>query len=177
MQNSLLSSTLLDILSVLRHNEQFFTLDHSARQSTIKELKFTPNTADYLANVSKEMFIADLEEVVVIMLSSPYKNSRKTAISIIELLSSFFDHQIEADLEKMMNSDGIKHHLLIQSPVRLDSEMKEEIRLAMHKKHPEASPIFVVNKKLIGGLRIYINGHVEDLSWQSKINILTSLKQ
>ncbi len=177
MQNSLLSATLLDILSVLKHNEQFFTLDQSARQSAVKELKFTPNTADYLASVSKEMFIADLEEVVSIMLNSPYKNSRKTAISIIELLSSFFDHQVEADLEKMMNSDGIKHHLLIQSPVRLSSEMKEDIRLAMHKKHPEATPIFVVNKNLIGGLRIYIDGHVEDLSWQSKINILTSLKQ
>lgn len=177
MQNTLISSLLVDIVAVLKESENFFELAHKDREKVLDKLNFSQSVKSYLTAVKLTAFIADLEEVTKNMLASPYKNNRQMGIKLIEFLSSFFDYQMEVDVEKILGDDESAHYLLIQSPVKLETAFKDEIRESMMKQYPNASPIFVVNKNLIGGLRIYIDGKTEDLSWISKINILTSLNK
>lgn len=177
MQNTLISSILVDILAVLKDCEKFFEQNEKNKQAVLNKLNFPENCKIYLSTVPQAVFISDLEELAKSMLASPYRNNRKVGVAVIEFLSTFFDYQAEADLEKVFGEDGISHYLLIQSPLKLEPAFKEEIRLSMNKQYPNTPPVFIVNKKLIGGLRIYIDGKVEDLSWLSKIDFLTSLNK
>lgn len=65
--------------------------------------------------------------------------------------------------------------IVIQSPVVLEPEFKKSIQTELKKQHPHGIPTFSVNKNLIGGLRIFVDGKTSDHSWISQINKLTSL--
>lgn len=65
--------------------------------------------------------------------------------------------------------------IVVQTPILLDKEQKQTIRSEIQSNHPHSIPTFSVNKNLIGGLRVFINGKTHDHSWISKINNLTSL--
>lgn len=66
--------------------------------------------------------------------------------------------------------------VLVQTPRDIDSELKKEIRKALLQKYPHSFPVFQVNRGLIGGFRVFVNGKATDLSWFSRIVKLTSLK-
>lgn len=67
--------------------------------------------------------------------------------------------------------------VIIQSPIEISLEQKKEIREKIaQEQNSICMPIFQINKTLIGGLRIFINGKVQDFSWLGKINLITSLK-
>jgi F0F1-type ATP synthase delta subunit len=177
MQNTLISALLLDLIVVLKADQNFFELAHKDREEVLEKLSFSASVKHYLVNIKANSLIGDLEELAKNMLASPYKNNRQMGVKLVELLSTYFDYQMEVDVEKILGDEENAHYLLVQSPVKLESSFKDEIRESLTKEYPNASPIFVVNKGLIGGLRIYIDGKTEDLSWISKINILTSLNK
>lgn len=66
--------------------------------------------------------------------------------------------------------------VLVQTPRDLDSEFKKEIRKVLLEKFPDTFPVFQVNRGLIGGFRVFVNGTSHDHSWLSRITKITSLK-
>lgn len=66
--------------------------------------------------------------------------------------------------------------VLVQTPRDIDVDLKKEIRKALLEKYPHSFPVFQVNRGLIGGFRVFVNGHSSDHSWFSRISKLTSLK-
>lgn len=66
--------------------------------------------------------------------------------------------------------------VLVQSPRDINSDLKKEIRKHLLEKYPHSFPVFQVNRGLIGGFRVFVNGKATDLSWFSRIVKLTSLK-
>lgn len=66
--------------------------------------------------------------------------------------------------------------VLVQTPRDIDSALKKEIRAALLEKYPHAFPVFQVNRGLIGGFRVFVNGTATDFSWFSRISKLNSLK-
>jgi hypothetical protein len=93
-----------------------------------------------------------------------------------DLIKNNSYQEITGAMESFM--DSIKHipAILIQSPYEIDSKLKTEIRQELQKNHPHSIPIFAVNKKILGGFRIFVNGAIKDYSWLSKINRITSIK-
>lgn len=65
--------------------------------------------------------------------------------------------------------------IIIQSPLECDTKTKVEIREAFAKEYPQSLVVFNVNTQLIGGIRFFVDGKVDDRSWFSKVQDLRSL--
>jgi len=66
--------------------------------------------------------------------------------------------------------------ILVQSPVECDRETKTGIRQHFAQDHSTSFVAFSVNPQLIGGIRFFVDGKVDDHSWFSKIQSLNRLK-
>jgi len=85
--------------------------------------------------------------------------------------------EITYEIEKMLEllvEDNLT--IFVQTARQIPSELKADIRKNLLKKYPLSFPRFSVNKDLIGGFRLFINGNVTDCSWLESINVLTSLQ-
>ena len=65
--------------------------------------------------------------------------------------------------------------IMVQSPLETDSKTKTEIRQYFSKTFPRSFVTFSINSQLIGGIRFFVDGKVDDLSWFSKIQAIRSL--
>lgn len=65
--------------------------------------------------------------------------------------------------------------VLVQAPRDIDAELKKEMRHELTQKYPHSFPVFQVNRGLIGGFRVFVNGKADDHSWFTRIQRLTSL--
>lgn len=65
--------------------------------------------------------------------------------------------------------------IIIQSPLECDTETKSSIRKNFREKYPQSFIVFSVNTQLIGGIRFFVDGKVDDLSWFSKVQQLHAL--
>lgn len=65
--------------------------------------------------------------------------------------------------------------IVVQSPREMDLELKKEIREKLTQNHPLSFPVFQINRQLIGGFRVFINGEVIDHSWISRVLRFTSI--
>lgn len=65
--------------------------------------------------------------------------------------------------------------IIIQSPLECDLETKASIRKSFREKYPQSFIVFNVNTQLIGGIRFFVDGKVDDLSWFSKVQQLHAL--
>ncbi|PKL36896.1 hypothetical protein CVV38_03305 [Candidatus Peregrinibacteria bacterium HGW-Peregrinibacteria-1] len=70
---------------------------------------------------------------------------------------------------------GHKNFMVVQSPREISTSMKGEIRRQLQEKKPYNYPLFQVNKKIIGGIRISENGTLQDHSWLSRVLKFTSI--
>lgn len=65
--------------------------------------------------------------------------------------------------------------IIIQSPLECEESTKAEIRKYFSQSHPRSFVTFNVNLQLIGGIRFFVDGKVDDLSWFSKVQQLHAL--
>lgn len=66
--------------------------------------------------------------------------------------------------------------LLVQSSAECDSTTKTEIRGHFAKKYPQSFVQFRVNSQLIGGIRFFVDGEVDDHSWFGRIQDIKRLE-
>jgi len=66
-------------------------------------------------------------------------------------------------------------YIVVQTPREASVELKKEMRKALVKEDPMSFPVFQINRKLIGGLRVFKDGVVEDHSWLTRVHTFTSL--
>jgi hypothetical protein len=101
----------------------------------------------------------------------------KLANCLKEIIANHSHQEILNELQTLLNKLLNTPIVLVQSPISLSSDKKIEIKNNLAKNaHQLSVPVFQVNKKLIGGMRIFVNGEVTDNSWLKKINLITTLK-
>ncbi len=83
--------------------------------------------------------------------------------------------QLTAEINRLAGKIIETPFLIVQSPREMNMELKREIRQTLSKDHPYSLPVFQINKKLIGGIRIFKDGEVQDHSWLSRVEYFTSL--
>ena len=205
MIKNLLLSLIYDILKILTENKDFFDKSENQKKEICAALHDIPKkVCEYLSEVGAESFFKDLDASVEYMnaiegqeasLKGKLANALAEFVAyempeylegieykgafgsmLKDILKNNSYQEITASMETFMES--IKHipTILIQSPYEIKSELKNEIREELQKKHPYSIPVFAVNKKTLGGFRIFVNGVIKDYSWLSKINQITSIK-
>ncbi len=117
----------------------------------------------------------------------PYEERKKKAEQLIEsdshtakaikdLLVTNSYQELTEGFEQLSKSVGDASTIVVQSPRDMTSDLKKEMRDHFAKDHPLSFPSFQINRQLIGGLRVFIDGKSHDLSWFSQVQKLTSLK-
>ncbi len=103
------------------------------------------------------------------------KGDSLLANSLKSILVNYTYQQISESINNLSQIISDSPYIVVQSPREVTPEMKKEIRKQINEKHPLSFPVFQINKKLIGGLRVFENGTTEDHSWLSRVLRFTSL--
>lgn len=104
------------------------------------------------------------------------ESDNRIADALREFLSGNSYQEIAGLLNEFAQAVNEAEMVLVQTPRDVDGDLKKEIRKALLEKYPHAFPVFQVNRGLIGGFRVFVNGKSVDHSWFSRIAKLTSLK-
>ncbi|PIR55404.1 hypothetical protein COU74_01200 [Candidatus Peregrinibacteria bacterium CG10_big_fil_rev_8_21_14_0_10_36_19] len=97
------------------------------------------------------------------------------AETLKEILTNFTYQQIANEIQELGKRIANTPYILVQSPREIDNELKKDIRMALSKENPLSFPTFQINRKLIGGIRVFQDGKVKDHSWISRVLRFTSL--
>lgn len=97
------------------------------------------------------------------------------AETLKEILVNNTYQQIADSVQNLAQKVNQSPHILVQSPREIDTELKKQIRTHLSEQNPLTLPIFQINRKLIGGLRVFKNGESVDHSWISRVLRFTSL--
>lgn len=103
------------------------------------------------------------------------KGESSLAASLKAILVNYTYQQICETINNLSQLISDSPYIVVQSPREVAPEMKREIRKQINERHPLSFPVFQINKKLIGGIRIFENGTTEDHSWLSRVLRFTSL--
>lgn len=103
------------------------------------------------------------------------KGESLLAESLRNILVNYTYQQICENINSISNIIAGSPYIVVQSPREIEPKTKKEIRAELYEKYPLSFPVFQINKKLIGGLRIFENGITQDHSWLSRVLKFTSL--
>lgn len=96
-------------------------------------------------------------------------------IAVRKLLIHTSYQQLCSEIGSLAKSVVNAPHIIVQSPREIDLELRKDIRKKLSEENPLSFPVFQINKKLIGGVRVFKNGEVIDHSWLSRVLRFTSL--
>lgn len=103
----------------------------------------------------------------------------KSDSRVAETLKEIFMLRSPQELAEAVQSLSAKvagsPYIVVQSPREMDAELKSQVRKSLREAHALSFPSFQINRKLIGGLRVFINGQTVDHSWLSRVHQFTSL--
>lgn len=103
------------------------------------------------------------------------KGESVLAQSLKDILINYNYQQIAEKIYELANKTEKTPYIVVQSPREIDTELKKEIRSHLIKSWPSSLPTFQINRRLIGGIRIFIDGKTADNSWLSRVLHYTSL--
>lgn len=133
-----------------------------------------------------EHFIPKLDELGGRFYLLPYKERQEkakklipsashTAAALRDLLVHHSYQEITEALEQLAQSVADAPTVVVQTPRDFSLELKKEMRENIAKQFPFSFPYFQINRQLIGGFRVFLNGHSHDHSWFAELQKLTSL--
>lgn len=199
MIKNILKSLLFEILNLL--NEQ---KDQNGKAELKKSDRLPEEIKAYLAEVKDEELLEDLRELTgyigsgALYLNGGLAKSLKTFLTatlpeyvdnqnnfdmkgkfgeaLNDLLKNNSDKEITQLINDFIGLIGETPFVMVQSPRPIEIDLKKEIRKNLNEKYGANFVSFAINKNLVGGLRIFVNGETSDLSWLSKINTITNIK-
>ncbi len=126
---------------------------------------------DQLAGDFYVMKEEDREKVVAALI----KGDSASLSALRELILHRTPQELAAAIQKLASTLVDAPLILVQSPREMNQDLKKEVRQALLDKHPRSFPSFQINRKLIGGMRIFENGDVTDHSWLHRVLRFTHL--
>ncbi|MFN7160042.1 MAG: F0F1 ATP synthase subunit delta [Candidatus Gracilibacteria bacterium] len=198
-------SVIKDICLFLRKNPDFFPAAAEEKKALLeKDFSLYPALSSYLLAVSEEDFMNDLKNFLHSLLS-PNEDSKQNSLlktffsflvqdlpsvlhdfkesttdsaisaSVKEIIHLRSEQEISQAVSKFIGIYTKVPYIVVQTPTHLTYKDKHEIRENMLSKYTYAFPTFAVNKKLIGGMRILVDGRTEDHSWYGRVMNLSHL--
>lgn len=131
--------------------------------------------ADKLDKLTNDFYLfdhKDQEKVVDALLGS----DTRTAKTLKNLLLTQSYQNLTQAIYRLGSATVGMPYVLVQSPREMSPELKKEIRKQFREDPAKGGfPIFQINRKLIGGLRVFQDGETIDHSWLSRVHRFTSL--
>lgn len=128
----------------------------------------------YLDTLDSKFYLADLQgrqkQVKELI---PTDNAIATAVKNLLIQISY--QQLCEGINSLSKEVASSAHIIVQAPREIDLELRKDIRKKLTEENPMSFPIFQINKKLIGGMRVFKNGEVLDHSWHSRVRKFLSL--
>lgn len=115
-------------------------------------------------------------EALVSMAKQLIPGESRTAMALHELIVHSSYQEIAGMIENLTKAVSDASLVLVQVPREVEADLKKEMRAALLEEYPHSFPTFQINRGLLGGFRIFVNGRSLDHSWFSRIARLTSLK-
>jgi len=92
------------------------------------------------------------------------------AKAFVHLKESFTPHTLAGMIQALLSSAYPDSSItVIQTPYPLEQKARVSMRRSLAGAFPHAFPTFSVDRALLGGLRIFVNGTLCDNSWQYKV--------
>lgn len=91
---------------------------------------------------------------------------------LVENISSSNLHIVNKQFKSLANNFSENKSVVVQSANRLNPELKQKVREYFHDLDKFCFPIFSVQPKLLGGLRIILDGNAIDSTYANMINNL-----
>lgn len=221
MYNNFFIALIIEILQVLKENQNFFKENKTSRLELLDKYKLPTSVKQVLSEIDSgqllkeihsllafkkskrissenKIFLASLNylsdkfvsniynlpdnfhyleyEKQLQLASEQLKSNSRLAKTLIDLLANHSYQELLNELQLLLNKTTNAPIVLVQTPVSLTSEQKIEIKENISQQtNSICTPVFQINQKLIGGMRIFINGVVTDNSWLKKINLITKI--
>lgn len=130
-------------------------------------MKLDKMTTDfYLLSQAKQREVVD----------QTIQSNSLVAETLKDLLVSYSYQEVAQGIGDFVRGASGTPYILVQSPREIDFELKKDVRDQLREEYGSQSfPVFQINKNLIGGMRIFVDGKVTDHSWLGRINYITSL--
>jgi F0F1-type ATP synthase delta subunit len=205
MIENILKSLLFEVLDLLNKQKGLLNESKDSRHKALKDVENLPEEIkNYLAEVKEEQFLADVNELVHFLNSGALnlrgemamalknfftgsfselldnedklKMKGKFANSVNDLLENNSDKEVTLLINNFIGLIDESPFIMVQSPRPIEVKLKKQIREKLSEKYGASFVNFAINKNLVGGLRIFVNGETVDLSWLSKINTITNIK-
>jgi F0F1-type ATP synthase delta subunit len=101
---------------------------------------------------------------------------REVDKALKKLLVNFSYQEIVRNIQELLEVAYDSPYVLVQTPLRLESKAKDEMMLQISKEIKEPVIVqFQVNKAILGGMRIFVDGEVQDMSWMGRIEKIANL--
>lgn len=136
---------------------------------------FAENFASQLDALGSSFYLLPYEERKI-KAEQLIESGSHTAAALRDLIVTNSYQEITEALELLSKSVADAGTIVVQAPREIAHELKKEMREKFAKEYPFSFPSFQINRQLIGGFRVFINGKSHDLSWFSQVQKLTSLK-
>lgn len=159
-----------------------FISESDLKNPALKKSKFficlvkflTENLAAKLDKLPSEFYLQShkkQEEIADKLIAGESLIAR--ALKNLIIVNSY--QEISGDINEIAKSVVGSPYIIVQSPREIDTELKSEIRNGLGKEFESGFPIFQINRNLIGGLRVFIDGKSHDFSWFSRISNISTL--
>ncbi len=136
----------------------------------------TINSSIELLEILNTFLITEFAELVDVapktnLAVTEPKNTLEKTIKM--LLKSFSKEELYLRISYYNSLFKNSSILRVQTPFSLDPEEKQAVRQELNKQFPHHLIGFSVEPALVGGMRIFKNGEMTDLSWRSKVKQFT----
>lgn len=146
------------------------------KNTTLKNNKFFKSFLEFLTtdlarkidHLDGSFYLFKSEEKTLII-DKLIKGESHLAHTLKMILVSYNYQQLAEEVNTLATKIERISFIVVQSPREIDSELKKEIRNKLTEEHPLSFPSFQINRKLIGGVRIFIDGKAIDNSWLSRV--------
>jgi hypothetical protein len=134
------------------------------------------NSSIELLEILNIFLITEFAELVDVapktnLVTGEPKNALEKTINM--LLKSFSKEELYLRISYYNSLFKNSSILRVQTPFSLEPEEKKAVRQELNKQFPRHLVSFSVEPALVGGMRIFKNGEMTDLSWRSKVKQFT----
>jgi F0F1-type ATP synthase delta subunit len=103
------------------------------------------------------------------------KSDTRLAESLRDLLLHRTYQELASEINSLAAKTADSSTVIVQSPREMEADLKKSIRKELLQKSPRSFPVFQVNRRLIGGMRVFTDGDVVDHSWLNRVLNFTSI--
>lgn len=135
----------------------------------------TQDFAKALNSLDRDFYTLSYDDRVLAV-DKIWSEKREVDKALKKLLVNFSYQEIVRNIQELLEVAYDSPYVLVQTPLRLESKAKDEMMLQISKEITEPVIVqFQVNKAILGGMRIFIDGEVQDMSWMGRIEKIANL--